>query len=253
MPTQRADDAGRQIRQPWLGAVGARWPMDWTYGEWGLAAAALTIGGTLITWVIPSGLVMFLFTRWVAEWITARAGQDNPKRTYWLVVGCIVALCVLLSINPLTWLGPIWWPLALITSAFLPFKAVKRWGKYVTWNRPIGYWLRLVGQAARGPRKHKPVRARLILPDLEELSHDTDEIKPGRIVTIPRPRLTKPKAKPVVKAKISNAPKRPVKVSKREQRLVPEGRPPRERRRYIERTPTGLKIFGTEYRLEDHR
>lgn len=249
MPTQRADDAGRQIRQPWLGAVGARWAWDWTYGEWGLATAAFFIGGILITWVIPSGLVMFFFIRWMAEWITARAGQDNPKRTYWLVVGCIVALCVLLSINPLTWLGPIWWPLALITSAFLPFKAVKRWGKYVTWNRPISYWLTLVSKVARGPRKHRPVRVNVRLPDLEQMSHETDEIRPGRIVTIPRPRIKKTVVKPAVKAKISNVPKR---VPKREQRLVPEGRPPRNRRRYIERTPTGLKVFGTEYRMENH-
>jgi len=260
MPTQHADDAGRQIRQPWLGAKGARWPWDWTYSEWGLAAAAFTIGGTLLTWAIPSVVVAFFAIRWLAD-LLSRA-TDNQKRTYRLVVACLVMLCLMYSLDWRTWVSPIFLPVALLLSFIIPFRAVKLWGRYITWNRPIGYWMRLPFQVARGPRRN---RQRIIDPtplamNLEGLSDETDEIKPGRIVTVPRPKWgtpsPKPRAtvqdKPVVKAKISKAPKRPAKVPMRERSPLKPSATPRKRPRLIERTPQGIRVGKTEYRLEDY-
>jgi hypothetical protein len=252
MPTQRADDAGRQIRQPWLGAKGARWPWDWTYSEWGLAAAAFTIGGTLLTWAIPSVVVVFFAIRWLAD-LLSRA-TSNQKRTYRLVVACLVMLCLMYSLDWRTWVSPLFFPVAIALSFVIPFRAVKLWGRYITWNRPIGYWVRLLFQVAAGPRRK---RQQIIDPtplamNLDGLGDETDEIKPGRIVTVPRPRIAKPKTKPVVKAKISKAPKRPAKVPMHERSPLKPSATPRNRPRLIERTPQGIRVGKTEYRLEDY-
>jgi hypothetical protein len=278
-PLQRSDDAGRQIRQPWLGAVGARWPMDWEYREWGVAFAAFAVGGTLITWVIPAALVTGVMIHSAARFISSQAAPDAPKRTYRIVVGCMVAACALFSVDPWTWITPLPWFIALAISPALPFIAVKRWGPLVNWNRPIAYWWRLVGQVASGPRAlpQRSIDPSRLALDLETLGHDTGDLVLARIVVIPKVRVRKPKPvatpkpvakatpvatpKPVAKAtpertvvaaKITSAPKKRIAtVPVRERRLVQPGAAPRARRQnLIYRTPTGLMVFGTEYRLE---
>jgi len=281
-PLQRSDDAGRQIRQPWLGAVGARWPMDWEYREWGVAFAAFTVGGTLITWVIPAGIVTGAVIHGAARFISRQTAPDAPKRTYRIVVGCMVAVCALLSVDPWTWITPLPWFIALAISPALPFIAVKQWGPLVNWNRPIQYWFRLPGQVASGPRAlpQRSIDPSGLALDLEGLGHDTGDLVPARIVVIPKVRVRKPvqpakpvatpkpvAAKPVrtatpekaatpertvVAAKITSAPKKRIAtVPVRERRLVQPGAAPRARRQnLIYRTPTGLMVFGTEYRLE---
>jgi hypothetical protein len=42
MPRLITDDAPRRLRGVWLGPKGVRWPVDWTFAQWGVFAA-LTI------------------------------------------------------------------------------------------------------------------------------------------------------------------------------------------------------------------
>ena len=281
MPVQRADDAGRQVRQPWLGAKGAKWLWEWTYQEWGLAAATFFVGGFLMTLVIPSAVIAFFGIRAAARWISS--GADNPKRTFRLAAGSMVGLCAIYSMNPATWIKPTFWPIAIAVTLVLPFVAVRRWGRYVNWNRPIPYWFRLPGQVARGPRLPEPVilDPTPLLPDTDELDEDTDDLVPGRIVTVPRVHFRtwlgrghvnvedqatadtvnywmgngpKPKTPRPVKATITKAPKRPARPSKvptRERRLVQPGAKPRTRRAFVERTPQGIRMGKTEYHFVD--
>lgn len=39
----RPDDSVRRVRAMWLGSGALRWPWDWTYVEWGLAAACFAV------------------------------------------------------------------------------------------------------------------------------------------------------------------------------------------------------------------
>jgi hypothetical protein len=43
----RADDEVSRLRAVWLGPDGTRWPMDWTFTEWAIAAGAALIVGPL--------------------------------------------------------------------------------------------------------------------------------------------------------------------------------------------------------------
>lgn len=268
-PVQRNDDEGRQIRQPWLGAKGARWPMDWTYDEWALGLFGFVVGGTLITWVVPSAVVAFIVIRSAARFISVRNNPDAPRRTYWSVVAMITTLCLFLSIDPMFWIKPLFLPLALAASLFMPSRTVKAYGKYVGWNRPLAYWIVTPWRIARGPRL---VATDTINPamlgmglDLDDLDRDDiADLVPGRIVTIPRLKVSArepaagPRAAKPVKATITSAPKPKVKVARTppaERRLVAPGAPVRSRPRkqnLIYRTPTGLMVFGTEYRMENH-
>jgi hypothetical protein len=180
MDRQVADDPGYQVRDVWLGAKNARWPWDWTFPEWTVAFVVFVFGGILITWVIPSALVIALVTWRLARTLSTRINPDEPRRTFWVVVGCVVVVCAVLSLNPLTWIQPLWLPVALVVSFWLPRIAVKRYGQYLDWNRPIAYWLRMPGIVARGPRllaedQIDPGRLALGL-DLKSLGHETGPI-----------------------------------------------------------------------------
>jgi hypothetical protein len=39
----RTDDSVRRVRAMWLGSGALRWPWDWTYVEWGLAAGCCAV------------------------------------------------------------------------------------------------------------------------------------------------------------------------------------------------------------------
>ena len=266
-PVQRNDDDGRQIRQPWLGAKGARWPMDWTYDEWALGLFGFIVGGTLITWVVPAAVMAFIVIRSAARFISIRNNPHAPRKTYLLVVAMMTTLCLILSVNPMFWIKPIFLPFALVASLFMPSRTVKAYGKYVGWNRPLSYWIAMPFRIARGPRlvptdTINPAMLGMGL-DLESLDRDdTADLVPGRIVTIPR--LKTPARKPApqalaprpVKATITSAPKKTARVARTpvvERRLVDPAAPVRHRTRkqnLIYRTPTGLMVFGTEYRME---
>lgn len=264
-PVQRNDDDGRQIRQPWLGAKGARWPMDWTYDEWALGLFGFMVGGALITWVVPSAVVAFVVIRSAARFISVRNNPDAPRRTYLAVVAMMTTLCLIISVNPLFWIKPIFLPFALAASLLMPSRTVKAYGKYVGWNRPLSYWLAMPFRIARGPRT---VPADTLNPallglgmDLESLDrNDIGDLVPNRIVTIPRPKVparkpAAPRAPRPVQATITTVPKPKARIAKTppvERRLVAPGAAPRTRKQnLIYRTPTGLMVFGTEYRMEN--
>lgn len=255
MPRQIADDPGRQHRKVWLGAEGHRWAWDWEYDEWIVAFGAFTIGGTLLTWVVPSGVVAGYLTYRLARWVSTSLNPDAPKTYFRTVLACGVGLCLLYSANPITWLLPIWLPLALAGSFLLPWLAVRR-VKIVDWNRPLAYWLRLPFQVARGPRQQNedvidPTRLML------EADLDSEEIGPiEQTVQFPTwagpASLTWRTSKPPVAARITPAPKaRPVrtKVDPVEKRLVPIEKG-QHGTKFIERTPGGIRIGNTEYRVE---
>jgi hypothetical protein len=60
----RSDDSVRRVRAMWLGSGALRWPWDWTYVEWGLAAACgavvMPVVGLLATLLLGplAGIVM---------------------------------------------------------------------------------------------------------------------------------------------------------------------------------------------------
>jgi hypothetical protein len=257
-PVQRNDDDGRQIRQPWLGAKGARWPMDWTYDEWALGLFGFIVGGTLITWVVPAAVMAFIVIRSAARFISIRNNPHAPRKTYLSVVAMMTTLCLILSIDPMFWIKPIFFPFAIVASLFMPSRTVKAYGKYVGWNRPLAYWVLMPFRIARGPRlvatdKINPAALGMGL-DLDSLDRDdTADLTPGRIVIIKRPtyKVKRPASQPTprapkpVKAKITSAPKptRHGRIAKR------QGIPGMKPAKKIYRTSTGLVVFGTEIRI----
>jgi hypothetical protein len=44
----RTDDSVRRVRAMWLGSGALRWPWDWTYVEWGVAAACAVVAIPLV-------------------------------------------------------------------------------------------------------------------------------------------------------------------------------------------------------------
>lgn len=44
----RTDDSVRRVRAMWLGSGALRWPWDWTYVEWGVAAGCAVVAVPLV-------------------------------------------------------------------------------------------------------------------------------------------------------------------------------------------------------------
>ena len=241
-PRQRADDAGRQMRQPWLGAKGARWPMDWEYREWALAGATLVLGSVLLIFVIPAVVGAVLLTRWSARIIATRT---ESRRNYWVVIGCMGALCGLISPNPITWLRPIFWPVAVLIALILPFRAVKHFGPHLNWNRPIMYWVTLPFKVAAGPRRPQPQRIDVSQFETNLTDTETGPIEPNRVIVIgraktPAAKNAKRKRERTVKATITTAPTRHVRKRPKVGNMKPA--------KNIYRVPGGIVIYGTEFR-----
>lgn len=225
MPVQRNDDFGRQIRRPWLGPRGSRWPMDWTYPEWAVGLVSVIFLPLLLMFAIPAGIVVAVAAYFGARTASRLIDTENPRFYFRLVIGCVVVACLLISANPATWWSPLWMPLALLLGLSLPIPIVHRLGPLLDWNRPFGYWASLPGRAARGPRQAKPLQidpGPLVIKSPASAGRSTS-LDPAISITnveVPRP----PKAK--------------------------EPRPPRvPRHKMIERTQTGVRLGRTEYRL----
>lgn len=231
MSRQIADDPGRQIRKVWLGPVNSwRWPMDWTFEEWGLGFVSWIVGAVLLCLVIPAGAVIGAGTFWAARTISRVIAPEEPRRTFWTVIVSVAVLCLLISTSPTTWVLPIWLPLAAALSFGVPFLVVRTWGGYVDWNRPIAYWMRLPRLVASGPRQRDedeidPARLALDI-DLENASHDRDL----------DPKVTPP---PPPKSKHAAARPKPVKA-----KITKVAKPKRER--FIAATDRGHRIGATE-------
>lgn len=227
-----ADDPGRQIRKPWLGPKGLRWPMDWTFEEWGLAFFVLLAGLALIIFAVPAGIVIAVATWRAATVISKRISPETPNATFWLFSLSVAGVCLMLSPHLTTWIKPLWFPVAVLVALLLPIYAVRRVGNVINWNRPVAYWLRLPIIVARGPRREGVI-----------------DINPSALMIEATDRSTD--LEPVAKPTVTASPKR----GDVEFRTVPlnELAPPVKRaprHKLVERTAEGFRVGGTEYRIE---
>ena len=224
-PRQIADDPGRQIRKPYLGPKGMRFPFDWTLQEIGLAFVVLVAGMFLLVLVVPAGLVIAGATWAGGRPIARLTSPDNPRKRFRLIAGLVTALCLLISLNPMTWISPLFFPLAVLAGLGLPIFVVRSKGKYLNWNRPFAYWMRLPFKVARGPRElpgHEVNVAPLLL-GMDLTGPPT--LEPTRIISPPALVIAPPvKRKPV--------------------------RHQRGRHKLFERTEQGFRVGATEYRVE---
>lgn len=251
--TQIADDPGVKIRAPWLGPAGGwRWPWDASYSSWALWGGATVVGGALLHFAIPAGLIIgggaYSLSRYVA-------GLLAPERTALVRRGLFSVLLVLLALSVpywRVWAFPMSFWAALLVAPAVGVWVVRRYGKFVDANRPIAYWLTVPGAAARGPRADKadeidPARLALGLK-MEELSEERDYViqVPAWSGPFELNMRAKPKP-PVVKAKITKLAKQ--KVNPVEKRLVPTSKA-QHSTRFIARTERGIRIGNTEFRTE---
>lgn len=222
---QIADDPASQIPKVWLGPTNSwRWPWDWTYQEWALAVVSFAVGGTLLTWVLPAGAVAAGAALLAARHASRTLAPESPRRWFWTVLGTATLLLAMISPNPSTWIGPIWLPLALLLSPGIPWWTVRTFGRYVDWNRPIAWWIKVPGQVARGPREIAPA----------ELDASGLALNVGKPLD-PTPDLT-----PHPVHRITTAPK--TGRSPASEVVVKPLKPPR-----FVRTDGGLQIGSTEY------
>jgi hypothetical protein len=92
----RSDDSVRRVRAMWLGSGALRWPWDWTYVEWGLAAGCfllvvpvvgLVIGVLLgpVAGITLGGIGGVLIARELFEHLRLLVDFDRPVR-WWRVM-----------------------------------------------------------------------------------------------------------------------------------------------------------------------
>lgn len=150
---QVADDPGRQIRSVWLGPANSwRWWFDATYAEWGVGFLLAIITIIVLPLVVPLGLLAgagaYLFAR-----STARRLSEEHEVTWrrWLF-GTSAVFLALLSPSWRTWVLPMPFVLALLVGPILAVLVLRRYGRYIDWNRPFGWWVRLPLAVAAGPR-----------------------------------------------------------------------------------------------------
>jgi hypothetical protein len=93
MPRLVTDDAPRRLRGVWLGPKGVRWPVDWTFAQWGVFALLSVVcpvtifaAFAFLNWylAICNGLLWgpvaaYFLTRWVMRFVD----YDRPIR-FWL-------------------------------------------------------------------------------------------------------------------------------------------------------------------------
>jgi hypothetical protein len=87
------DDAPRRLRGVWLGPKGVRWPVDWTFAQWGVFAfltvtcpVVIFAAFVLLNWylavcnaILWGPVAAFFLTRWVMRFVD----YDRPLR-FWL-------------------------------------------------------------------------------------------------------------------------------------------------------------------------
>lgn len=149
---QVADGAITQMRRIWLGPKGIRWPVDFTFGQYGVGAA-LFLADSFLLWRVLPPVVVFGVIGW---FLAVRLGRLlMPERDRLARRGLLVAywlLLILLAPNPAVWVLPMPWYFAGPVAAVLAWLTVRRVGPYLDWNRPMLYWLALPRRVASGPR-----------------------------------------------------------------------------------------------------
>lgn len=247
-PRQVADDPGRQIRGVYLGPKNMRMPVDWTFEEWGLALIALVFGTALLVFVIPAGLAIGVAAVRLGRVVGRLTSPDRPRRNFRLFVGAVALLCLLFSSNPMTWLRPLFFPLALLAGLALPIYVVRTHGKYLNWNRPFGYWIRLPRIIAAGPREGQQevtgLQQLMLGMDLEKADHrrDLEPIVKPAVITSPPKYGKSPKSSDVEYRLV------PLEVAPPVKRATPIRH--QARHKMVERTEQGFRVGATEYRME---
>lgn len=149
---QKADDPALNMRAVWLGPKSMRWPFDATFTEWKVAAV-LTLALALVMTLVLPAIVPVALLAWGASAVPGKFLVPDHQRA--VTIGLVVMwllLAVLFVPSPMAWITPM--PL-LLSLALAPVGAVlvtRRIGRFITGNRPLGYWLSLLGRVARGPR-----------------------------------------------------------------------------------------------------
>lgn len=93
----RTDDSVRRVRAMWLGSGAWRWPVDWTFVEWGIAAgcgALVVPPSVLLVWLVLGpigGLVLGLgagvfIARAMFQFVRREVSADQPVRWWRTVV-----------------------------------------------------------------------------------------------------------------------------------------------------------------------
>jgi branched-subunit amino acid transport protein len=232
-PRQIADDPGRQIRKPYLGPKGMRFPFDWTLEEMALAFTVLLVGMVLLVFVVPAGIVVAWAT-WVGgRSIAQRTSPDSPRRRFRLIAALVAVVCLVVSANPMTWIRPAFLPVAFLAALALPILVVRGRGRYLDWNRPFGYWLRLPRLVASGPR---------LRPAIEV------NVAPLMLTSTATPVAAEPLTAAAAPVTATPVIAQPLTGAIVEKRLVPLTRQPRHK--MIERTAQGFRVGRTEYRVE---
>lgn len=195
-----------------------RWPMDWTFTEWGVAFLTLLAGFVLFVFAVPAGVVVGCIAYLTARRTSRLLNPEAPGVYFRVVLGSFLLFSLVVSLNPATWLRPLWWPLAVLLSLVTPFIAIRLYGNWIDWNRPVAYWIRLPRLVARGPRQ---VPAETTDPTPLTLGIDPASANTDRDYVVTKP-------KPPVRATISHA----------------------KRKRIIQKVPGGWLFRGTIYRIE---
>jgi len=149
---QVADGAARQMKRVWLGPKGMRWPFDATFVQFGVGVLFVVAYFFLLWLVVPPviavGVAVWQFSTRLARLLSA----EHEVRTRRLLAGSCWLLLVLLAPNPSLWVFPMPFWLAGPAAAILGVLSVRQVGRFIDWNRPVGYWLAMPRRVAAGPR-----------------------------------------------------------------------------------------------------
>jgi hypothetical protein len=153
MPVQRADDAGRELPNIWLGpSPGVRWPVDWTFATWGMCFVLALSLPFLFAFVVPTIVILGPAIWFGGAALGRRTMQEAPGRMIWAGRAGVALLALLFFSDLASWLQPMWPVSALLAGPCAAVWFCSRYQLLITWNRPLMHWLRLPGLAAAGPR-----------------------------------------------------------------------------------------------------
>ena len=144
---QRADDTGFQYKKVWVGK-----PFDWSFGQWGLWLMVTIAAGLLLIFIAPSAVVAGGLVWWAARLVSRTLAPESPRTWFRSLLGAATVFLVLLRPDPVAWLLPVPFLLALVLTPVTGYVTVRKVGKYLNWNRNFTYWIRLPGRAAAAPR-----------------------------------------------------------------------------------------------------
>lgn len=166
MPIQRAEDAGRNLRNIWHGPTNAwRWPFDATYTEWGVGIAAFLGATVVLWWVVPLGIGMAFCSYALARTAAGRIHKDTlaawfrteparaPRRARRVFTAGLLLFVLMFVSDPSTWLLPAPWWLGIPMGLLVAVRTVRAARPYIDSNRPVGYWISTLLGIARRPAR----------------------------------------------------------------------------------------------------